>query len=173
MNDSLALLEQRIANLEAQLAALRASISANQSVTRIVAPLEITDTNGQVLVVVDHQEKNARVCVYNKLGQVSATLEVDRTQAGLLTLRNADGIVVASLDVETSGARLILQNHVRKGGVVLFGGESGEDQGGGIHVLRTTDELSLSFWSERTGGRLVLYDAEGQEKLILPLEPSE
>lgn len=72
-----------------------------------------------------------------------AALGVDGTQAGYLTLRNAASERVALLDVESYGARLVLDEHARRGGVVLFGGDAGDDAGGGLH-LRSMARASAS-----------------------------
>jgi hypothetical protein len=38
--------------------------------------------------------------------------------------------LVGYLDVETAGARLILQDNDENAGIVLFGGDSGDNTGG-------------------------------------------
>jgi hypothetical protein len=168
MNDQLAALEQRIAALEAQLAALMASISRPSSPTRLVAPMEVVDAEGKLLLTIQNERNDTSIRLYNAAGHAVTILGVDGSQAGYVTVRNADGHTVGYIDVETWGARLILQNHEGQGGVVVFGGDSGEVNGGGIHILNHTGELGISLWSTADGGELVLYDEHEQERVTIP-----
>jgi hypothetical protein len=172
MNESLATLEQRVVALEAQLAALTAPLSTQTSATRIIAPVEVVDTEGQLLLTIQRERNSTNVSLYNATGHAVAILGVDGTHAGFLAIRNAEGITVGYLDVETSGARLILHDHARKGGVVVFGGDSGDDNGGGINLLHTAGGLSITLWSDTDGGKLVIYNGQEQEEELLTLPQS-
>lgn len=170
MNDSLAALEQRVAALEAQLATLTTPHSQSTSATRLVAPVEVVTAEGQVLLSIHQQPNASGISLHNSAGNPVATLGVDGTQAGYLSIRDAAGRLVGSLDVETAGARLILQDHEENGGIVLFGGDSGDNEGGGINILHSAGGLSMSLWSDTDGGQLIIYDgqAQGRELLTLP-----
>ena len=172
MNESLATLEQRVAALEAKLAALTVPLSTQASATRIVAPVEVVDAEGQLLLTIQRERNSTNISLYNTTGQAVAILGVDGTHAGHLTIRNAEGSTVGYIDVETSGARLLLQDHDRKGGVVVFGGDSGDDTGGGINILHTAGGLSITLWSDTDGGKLVIYDGQEQQQELLTLPQS-
>ncbi len=170
MNKSLVALEQRVTALEAKLAALTSSPSPQATATRLIAPVEVVNAEGQLILTIQQQRNDTSISLYNTAGRPIATLGVDGTQAGYLAIRNAAGVLVAYLDVESAGARLILQDHQEAGGVVLFGGDSGQTAGGGINVLHTAGGLSMSLWSTTDGGKLTIYDGQAheQEVLILP-----
>jgi hypothetical protein len=167
MEESLARLEQRIAALEAHIASLT---QADKSINRLITPVEVVTPEGQIVLKIDHELHKTHVSLYNIDGHAVATFGVDGTQAGYITIRNAEGHSVGYLDVELSGARLTLHDHTQNGGVVVFGGDSSEDQGGGIHIIHTNGGLSMSLWSQVGGGELRMYDGskEEQERLVLP-----
>ena len=157
---------QRIAALEAEVARLRQSTVFNaERGTTLVAPGKIVDGNGRLLAEVRHSANDVAVEVFNDEGRAVATLGADGTQAGYLAVRNAEGRLVAYLDVETAGARLQLLDHRGRGGVVVFGGDSGEDRGGGINVIATSGNLSASVWSGKQWGELALYDVASEDEV--------
>lgn len=71
MNESLATLEQRVAALEAKLAALQTST------TRIVAPVEVVDADGQLLLTIQRERNSTSLSLYNAAGQAVAILGVE------------------------------------------------------------------------------------------------
>lgn len=55
----------------------------------------------------------------------------------------------------------------------MFGGDSADDNGGGINILHTAGGLSITLWSDIDGGKLVIYDGQEQEQELLALPPSK
>jgi hypothetical protein len=143
--------------------------------TTLQAPLRIMNQAGAVLLEVQEKPHDLAVRLFNAQGIAVATLGVDGTHAGYLAIRNAGGQSVAALDVELSGARLQVYDQARRGGVVLFGGDSGENAGGGLHILHTGsgNGISISVWSNQAGGEIRIYDAQTDELLLdLPQRPA-
>jgi hypothetical protein len=166
MDTQLSDLEQRVNVLETMLSTLMARLTAEATPppsTTLVAPVRIVDAAGRVLVSIEQRPHDVSVRIINEAGIVTAALGVDGTQAGYLAIRNAEGTLVAFLDVELSGARLQLEDHQRQGGVILFGGDSGDEAGGGINIVHTAGGLSLSLCSTPDGGEVVCYDGQTQE----------
>jgi hypothetical protein len=75
-------------------------------------------------------------------------------------------MLVASIDVESWGARLQIEDHTRRGGVFLFGGDGGEGAGGGIQVHHTAGGISLGLWSTQAGGEITVYDGQPKETVL-------
>lgn len=76
---------------------------------------------------------------------------------GALTIRDRVGTLVAYLDVEDWGARLQRRDSDGEGGVVLFGGDSGDGNGGGIHILSRSEVGPIALWAGPEGGSLTIY----------------
>jgi hypothetical protein len=166
MDTQLSDLEQRVKVLETTLSTLMARLTVeapHPSSTTLVAPVHIVDASGRVLVAIEQRPHDVSVRIMNEAGIVTTALGIDGTQAGYLAIRNAAGTLVAFLDVELSGARLQLDDHQRQGGVILFGGDSGDGAGGGINIAHTAGGLSLSLCSTPDGGEVVCYDGQAQE----------
>ena len=145
MNTSLTTLEQRIIALKAQLATLNVQLSSSTQGTRLIAPVEVFTVEGQLILTIDKQVHKTHITLHNTNGYPVATLGIDGSEAGYLSIRNVEGVLVAYLDVETAGARLILQDHEQNGGVVLFGGDSGDNHGGGMNIIHTTGGISIAL----------------------------
>jgi hypothetical protein len=170
MEDRLRALEERVTQLEALLSRQTGAQPELPEGTILQAPLKVVDGLGAVLLDL-HEAPNSRVLrLFNTQGFPAVTLGVDGTEAGWITICNAAGQPVARLDVEMSGARLQLLNHAQQGGIVLFGGDSGDDAGGGLHVLHTDPaEIAISLWATSAGGQIQIYDAQtGDISLELP-----
>jgi hypothetical protein len=161
MEDRLRALEERIAQLEALLARQSGGQPELPEGTLLQAPLKVVNALGAVLLDL-HDTPNARALrLFNTQGLPVVTLGVDGTEAGWLTIRNAAGQLVAMLDVEMSGARLQMLNHAQQAGIVLFGGDSGDNHGGGLHILHTDPaEIAISLWATGEGGQIQIYDAQ-------------
>ncbi len=166
MNDIVAALERRVAALEEQLVTQKP-----QAPTRLVAPLEVVDDEGRTILTVSSTRHDTSIRLYNKGGKAVATLGVDGTAAGYLSIRNAESTLVALLDVERSGARLSLEDHERRGGVSIFGGDSGDNSGGGINIAGTAGGVALSLWATATGGEVTVCDEHDRQLLRLPEVP--
>lgn len=132
------------------------------------APVRVVGQDGRVLLTIEESPHDLSLKLYNAAGHVAASLGVDGTHAGYLAIRNADSKLVGFFDVELSGARLQVNDHNDDGGVIIFGGDSGEDLGGGINIAHTGRTLSMDLWSTRTGGKLTIYNEADQVVLQLP-----
>jgi len=166
--DRLQELEGRVTQLEQVIKQFVEHSTSTQEGTRLVAPVAIVDTDGRTLLEVRRTQHETSVLLFNAQGRAVASLGVDGTECGYLTIQDADGILVAYLDVESAGARLTLEDHARNGGVTLFGGDSGNDEGGGINLSNSNGEVSASIWAGKDKPELVFYGAEGNVINTLP-----
>jgi len=166
--DRLQELEGRVTQLEQVIKQFVEHSTSKQGGTLLVAPVAIVDTDGRTLLEVRRTQHETSVLLFNAQGRAVASLGVDGTECGYLTIQDADGVLVAYLDVESAGARLILQDHARKGGITLFGGDSGDDDGGGINLSNSDGEVSASIWAGKDKPELVFYGAEGNVINTLP-----
>ena len=168
-------LEERISELERQLAALQQAVASAPTPagpTTLVSPVQVVDRTGRLLLAIEQRQHDLSIRLFNQDAQVAAALGIDGTQAGYLTIRNAAGDRVALLDVESDGARLVLDDHARRGGVVVFGGDAGDGAGGGLHLRSTAGAVSVALWSTAAGGEIRVYDGQADEILLarLPVE---
>jgi len=161
-------LEGRVTQLEQMVKQFVERRTSKQEGTLLVAPVAIVDTDGRTLLEVQRTQHETSVRLFNAQGRVVASLGVDGTECGYLTIQDADGVLVAYLDVESAGSRLMLQDHARRGGITLFGGDSGDNEGGGINFSNSAGEVSASIWAGKDKPELVLYDAEGNAINTLP-----
>jgi hypothetical protein len=166
MNAKLHELELRIAHLEAHIAGLQARPSSPVNATTLVAPVQIVNRDGQLLAQLDHNHSSINLHLFNQHGVAGVSIGIDEAHAGYLAIRNADGMLVASIDVESWGARLQIEDHTRRGGVFLFGGDGGEGAGGGIQVHHTAGGISLGLWSTQAGGEITVYDGQPKETVL-------
>src|SRR5579875_2048090 len=171
MNDKMTVqaLEERIGQMEARIRRLEEQLeSAARTETQpatqpiqLVAPLEIRDSEGRLLLDL-HVERNDRsVRLFNAGGHVAAALGVDGTNGGYLALRNYEGELVGLWDVESYGGRLqVLGN--QGGGVFLHGGEAGNDDAGGQIIITTPEQID-GVYPSNAGHLFISTDSEGAE----------
>jgi hypothetical protein len=128
-------LEDRLAHAEALIREMRAELDALKSAgvgSTVTAPFRVVDGDGRPLMEVRTDGNNTGIYVFTKHGPVGASLGTDAAGGGFLTIRNLSGQMMAYLNVETSGARLILSDHEEQGGLVFY---VEEEHGGGITIL--------------------------------------
>ena len=120
------------------------------------APLRVILPDGRLLAEIA-AEPLPRVHVFSPQGNLAASLGVFANGApygGGLAVYDHAGKRVGHLNVETYGARLILGSSGDNGGVVLFGGDVAEENGGGIHLIHRNGEVGISLWAGPTGAQL-------------------
>jgi hypothetical protein len=171
MDEKIQALEQRITELETM---LNTHILMMKRETVLVAPVRIVTPEGRLLISINYSDDGLGVNLFNSHGSLSAVMGSDATQAGFLALYNAEGKLVVSCNVETSGARLILSDHDRDGGIALFGGDSdpGKSSGGGINILRTGKHVGMSLWSKLDGAEITFYNEHDEQTFTLSSSPS-
>jgi hypothetical protein len=159
-------LEDRLAALEAEIARLRVSVArSEQNGTSLVAPVRIVDASGILLADIVSAGHDTAVRLYNRAGKPVALLGADGTQAGYLAVRNAEGQMMACIDIEMAGARLLLYDHSQRMGVGLFGGDSGDANGGGINIGASSGNLAATLWADSASGLLTVYSTESGETI--------
>ena len=156
MTDKLKALEQRIAALEKQLA---------QTSTTLVTPVNIIDPQGKQVVQIDADAKTHSIKLFAADGSLAASLGSEPGGAHL-SLRNAQGKVLALIDIERFGGRLQLMGEAAdSGGLALFGGDA-DQAGGGINIFGATPQGGIELWADAEGGEISLQDAEGNTRAI-------
>lgn len=166
--DRLQELEERVAYLEHMVKQLLEQGTDDHEGIVLTAPVTVVGTEGRTLLTVQRAEHDVSVRVFNAHGEIAASLGVDGTECGYLAIRDADDVLVGYLDVEAAGARLTLEDHARKGGITLFGGDNGDGDGGGLNISNAHGEISAAFWAGRDKSSLSFYDGRGDVIAVLP-----
>lgn len=162
MDERVQALEERVAQLEEVVVRLTAGVAVHDTGVSVRAPLRVILPDGRLLAEIA-AEPLPRVHVFNPQGNLAVSLGVFANGApygGGLAVYDHAGKRVGHLNVETYGARLILGSSGDNGGVVLFGGDVAEENGGGLHLVHRNGELGISLWTQPTGGALVIAHPE-------------
>ena len=137
-------LEERVLQLEQELLDLRESMHS--------LPLELHDSEGNKRIEIVSVRNDTALKFYNSQGKQTLSVGVDGTESGYLSIMNAEGRVVAKLDVETYGARLeLLDSYWKSGASVVMHGNDCNNEGGWIKVLPGTgdDEVMIAVPGEK------------------------
>lgn len=168
MEDRLQRLEQRLAQAEEKLAQIgHGQAPSPGAPSTLTTPVRVVAPDGTLVLMIEQTQHDVSIRLFNAQGHAVASLGVDGTQAGYLAIRNAAGVLVGYLNVELAGARLQLHDHARQGGLALFGGDSGDNSGGGINVNHTGGGVSVGIWSIPEGGEVTIYEAPTQTPLVI------
>ncbi len=131
-------LEERVASLERELEQLRAE--------REGAPLVMRDAQGRKRLEFSSSEHDHALKFFNSSGTLALSIGVDGTECGYIGICNAEGKVVAKLDVEQYGARLeLLDSHWDNDSAVVIHGNDCDNAGGLILVLPPDDGPALEI----------------------------
>jgi hypothetical protein len=166
MESTIQALERRIGNLERLVLQL---IDPAASINTLKAPLRVVDADNQLLLDIQCSAKDTSLHLYAKSGQLGASIGVDG-EGGYLTIRNSAGRLLGYFNIEQAGARLIVNDQDQAGGVVLFGGDSGGEGGGGIHIL-SSSEPAITLWTTEDGAEIRCENNEGSS--VITLEVAE
>ncbi len=164
MEDRVQELERRLTRAEETITQLSRQVAGTNGVgTQLVAPVRVVNMDGIPLLEISNIHNYAVVRLFDSLGQIAVILGTD-DGGGYLAIYDKQGIRVGYLNVESSGARLLIEDHEGEGGVVLFGGN---DDGGSISILPKGVREGISLSSTSAGGEVRLYNNTMDEPVII------